>query len=97
MCDTCGSAFTKASSLVKHNRIHSGDRPYPCEMCDMRFTCSDHLKRHKRTHTGEKRELNFVSPNAVAASDSIDELLLHLPLQPTNVNIVIEHLLKATI
>ena len=35
-CEICGTSFTKNSSLTKHTRLHTGERPYSCEMCNMR-------------------------------------------------------------
>jgi len=52
--ENCGKAFNYLSSLVKHERIHRGERPYTCKVCNQSFVQSSNLKRHVRTHTGEK-------------------------------------------
>jgi len=52
--ESCGKAFNYLSSLVKHERIHRGERPYVCKVCQQSFVQSSNLKRHERTHTGEK-------------------------------------------
>ncbi|NWI07884.1 ZF316 protein, partial [Tichodroma muraria] len=32
-CSTCGKIFSHKSALVKHQKIHSGDRPHMCPDC----------------------------------------------------------------
>ncbi|KAI8442063.1 hypothetical protein MSG28_005702 [Choristoneura fumiferana] len=50
-CDKkdCGKSFYKQSDLVKHERFHSGARPYSCDICHRAFPQISHLKRHERT------------------------------------------------
>ncbi|MEQ2303856.1 hypothetical protein AMECASPLE_021107 [Ameca splendens] len=53
-CDVCGKVFKKKHHFNRHQRIHSGVRPYTCTICGKGFTQSGHLKNHIRTHTGER-------------------------------------------
>ena len=50
----CNKIFTHRSTLVKHQRIHKGERPYQCRVCGQAFVQSSNRKRHMLVHTGEK-------------------------------------------
>jgi KRAB domain-containing zinc finger protein len=45
-------AFSQKSSLIKHERLHSGERPYACEVCNKAFSDQSNLKKHERIHVG---------------------------------------------
>nr|XP_034961014.1 uncharacterized protein LOC118080194 [Zootoca vivipara] len=53
-CPVCGKPFKDESSLNKHCRTHTGEKPYQCLECGKSFSGSGKLTRHKRSHTGEK-------------------------------------------
>ncbi|RWS26822.1 zinc finger protein 236-like protein [Leptotrombidium deliense] len=54
-CDTCGKKFKKKSQLIRHTRVHSGERPFICSVCGKGFTQKNSLETHKAKHTGEKK------------------------------------------
>ncbi|KAM7300157.1 zinc finger protein 530 [Ixodes scapularis] len=53
-CSRCPYSSDKKDNMSRHERSHTGERPFVCTTCGMAFTDQGHLTRHRTVHTGER-------------------------------------------
>nr|XP_031297587.1 zinc finger protein 236 isoform X1 [Camelus dromedarius] len=82
-CSYCPKSFKKPSDLVRHVRIHTGEKPYKCDECGKSFTVKSTLDCHVKTHTGQKLFSCHVCSNAFSTKGSLKvHMRLHTGAKP---------------
>jgi hypothetical protein len=49
-CEICGKELADPSSLYRHRKIHSGEKPHSCPFCHRRFIQRYNMRQHLKTH-----------------------------------------------
>ena len=70
ICPVCDKVLQHRSSLLKHMRIHTGEK-FTCPKCENEFSRKDNLKKHMRICVGEDFEEKLTKPPVVAPSPGV--------------------------
>ena len=65
-CSFCPQQFKSQIDATRHERTHTGEKPYACSMCPKRFSEKSSVPPHERTHTGEKPYACSICPKRFA-------------------------------
>ena len=49
-CLFCGKLFDRQDHMIRHVRIHTGEKPWSCDICGRRFNQKEGLRGHQVTH-----------------------------------------------
>ncbi|XP_071531022.1 early growth response protein 1-B-like [Panulirus ornatus] len=60
-CPFCNKEFDFASSLERHIRVHTGEKPFACPLCSYRTAQRYNLDRHKRIHEDQTGATAFTA------------------------------------
>eukprot|EP00117_Sycon_ciliatum_P045371 scpid62829/ scgid32621/ Zinc finger protein 587 len=53
-CTICSKSFKDKHDFRRHERIHSGERPFKCPTCNKSFSQASNLEKHRRIHSDDK-------------------------------------------
>uniref|UniRef100_A0A0N4Z438 C2H2-type domain-containing protein n=1 Tax=Parastrongyloides trichosuri TaxID=131310 RepID=A0A0N4Z438_PARTI len=53
VCQVCKKTLASSGSLIRHRKLHTGEKPHRCNKCPMSYSRKDHLDRHYANHHGK--------------------------------------------
>ncbi|KAL1297157.1 hypothetical protein AAFC00_004733 [Neodothiora populina] len=66
-CRYCQKAYSKAEHLTRHERSHTGVRPFACKECHRAFSRQDSLARHEKLHLRRDKK-GYTGQQSVAST-----------------------------
>ena len=92
VCNVCHKTFAKKDKLTRHNRSHTGEKPFRCDVCGRCFADSGDLSKHRRIHTGDKQFLcEFCSKGFYRHGDLVIHSRAHTGEKPYKCELCSQH------
>ncbi|XP_052006050.1 zinc finger protein mnm-2-like [Xyrauchen texanus] len=54
LCETCGKVFLSKRDLRRHERTHTGAKPFTCSVCQRAFNDEGNMRKHMAVHSGKQ-------------------------------------------
>lgn len=70
--------FTQSGNLAMHQRVHTGEKPFPCSECNQNFASAFQLKVHFHKHTGVRPEQKAMCQVCGKKCTNNGELKVHM-------------------
>ncbi|XP_063617346.1 LOW QUALITY PROTEIN: zinc finger and SCAN domain-containing protein 2-like [Cydia splendana] len=80
-CAVCARGFAERGALLKHQRRHTGERPFRCPLCPRAFADCSNLNKHKKQVHKQVSLLvdkNLPVPAAAAPASPQDERVIYV-------------------
>jgi len=64
-CPYCGRSFSQKASMERHQRQHTGERPYQCTLCESSYTRKENLQTHMSRMHGTSSTQQHSAPDFI--------------------------------
>jgi len=64
-CPYCGRSFSQKASMERHQRQHTGERPFQCTLCNSSYTRKENLQTHMSRMHGSSATQQHLGPDFI--------------------------------